>query len=148
MTTGTVRLHRVLRTAPGMIYRAFLEQHALARWLPPNGFTATVHSIDPRVGGGYRMSFTHFASGHNHSFGGTYVELDPDRTIRYVSKFDDPGLSGEMETRVTLEAVSCGTSLHVVQSGIPASIPVEQCYLGWQESLLHLARLVEHAPPG
>jgi len=147
MATSTVKLHRVLRTTPQKIYRAFLEADALARWLPPNGFTAAVEHMDARVGGTYRMSFTNFTTGNGHSFGGTYLELIPNERIRYTDKFDDPNLAGEMITTVTLKAVSCGTELHAVQEGIPEMIPVEMCYLGWQESLMHLARLVEPEIP-
>lgn len=147
MPTGTVRLHRVIRTKPEKVYRAFLDAEALARWLPPNGFTCTVDQLDARVGGGFRMSFRNFGSGKGHSFGGTYLELVPSERIRYTDKFDDPSLPGEMVTTVTLQAVSCGTELSVVQEGIPEAIPTELCYLGWQESLEHLMRLVEPEIP-
>ena len=147
MSDQTVTLHRVLRTTPEKLYRAFVDGDAWARWLPPNGFTARVHEMDVRVGGSYRMSFTNFSSGHSHAFGGTYLELSPHSRLRYTARFDDPNLPGEMETAVTLTPVSCGTELAVVQSGIPAVIPVEQCYLGWQESLRHLAKLVEPEIP-
>jgi uncharacterized protein YndB with AHSA1/START domain len=140
---GAVRLHRVLRAPAQRIYRAFLDADALAKWLPPNGFTGKVHHLDARVGGSYRMSFTNFTTGHSHSFGGEYVELVPHERLRYTGKFDDPHLPGVMQTTVTLAAVSCGTELNVVQEGIPEVIPLEACYLGWQESLLLLARLVE-----
>ena len=143
MPTNTVRLHRVLRTTPEKVFRAFLDADAMAKWLPPNGFTAKVHHIDARVGGTYRMSFTNFTTGHSHSFGGAYLELVPNERIRHTDKFDDPQLSGEMQTTVTLKKVSCGTELHIVQEGIPEAIPVEACYLGWQESLTLLAQLVE-----
>ncbi|MDH4108188.1 MAG: SRPBCC family protein [Gammaproteobacteria bacterium] len=145
--TSSVRLHRVLRAPPERIYRAFLDPDAMARWLPPHGFTGKVHAIDARVGGSYRMSFTNFATGHTHAFGGTYQELVPHTRIRYNDRFDDPGLPGEMRVTVTLKAVSCGTELDVVQDGIPAVIPPEMCYLGWQESLGQLANLVEPEIP-
>jgi len=147
MATGTVRLHRVLRATPERVYRAFLEPGAMAKWLPPYGFTCTVHHMDARVGGTYRMSFTNFGTGNGHSFGGEYRELVPNETIRYTDAFDDPNLPGEMETTVTLKPVSCGTELHVVQEGLPEVIPVEMCYLGWQESLAQLAQLVEPEIP-
>lgn len=147
MTTGTVRLHRVLRTTPEKLYRAFTEPDAMARWLPPNGFTCKVHQMDVRVGGHYRMSFHNFSTGNGHSFGGTYVELDPGKRIVYTDKFDDPNLPGEIQTTITLTKVVCGTELSVVQAGIPAMIPVEMCYLGWQESLVFLANLVEPDTP-
>ena len=140
---STVELHRVLRAPPEKIYRAFLDADAIAKWLPPDGFTCKVHQVDARVGGGFRMSFTNFSTGNSHSFGGKYLELRPGELIRYTDVFDDPGLPGEMQTTVTLTAVSCGTELRVVQEGIPAVIPAEACYLGWQESLTLLARLVE-----
>lgn len=148
MTTGTVRLHRVLRTTPEKIYRAFLDADAMARWLPPNGFTGKVHQLDAVVGGTYRMSFTNFTSGHSHAFRGTYLELQPHQRIRYSATFDDAHLVGEMQTTIDLMPVSCGTSLNVVQEGIPEVIPVDGCYLGWQESLLHLSLLVEPEIPG
>lgn len=147
MSDNTVRLHRVLRTTPAKLYRAFLEPDAMARWLPPNGFTCTVHALDARVGGTFKMSFRNFSTGNGHSFGGTYLELVPNERLRYTDKFDDPGMPGEMITTVTMRAVSCGTELAVVQEGIPSVIPVEGCYLGWQESLEHLARLVEPEIP-
>jgi len=140
---GTVRLHRVLAAPAERVYRAFLDPDARAKWLPPHGFTGRVHESDPRVGGGYRMSFTNFGTGASHSFGGVYRELVPGERIRYSDRFDDPGLPGEMEVTVELRAVSCGTELTVTQEGIPAVIPLEACYLGWQESLAQLARLVE-----
>ncbi|HZM43724.1 MAG TPA: SRPBCC family protein [Burkholderiales bacterium] len=147
-STNTVTLHRVLRTKPERIYKAFLDADAMAKWLPPYGFTCKVHQMDARVGGKFRMSFTNFGTGHGHSFGGEYLELVPGERIRYTDKFDDPNLPGEMVTTVTLKAVSCGTELNVVQEGIPAVIPAEMCYLGWQESLAQLATLVEPEIPG
>ena len=147
MKKQTVELHRVLMTTPEKIYRAFLEADAYARWLPPNGFTARVHQMDAREGGRYSMSFTNFTTGNSHTFGGIYQELIPHSLIRYTAIFDDPNLPGEMETRVSVTPVSCGTELSIVQSGIPEVIPTEGCYLGWQESLQHLARLVEPEIP-
>jgi len=147
MTTGTVRLHRVLRAKPELVYRAFLDADAMAKWLPPYGFTCKVHRMDARVGGTFKMSFTNFATGNGHAFGGEYRELVPHERIRYSDKFDDPALPGEMVTTVSLAQVSCGTELNVVQEGIPEAIPVEMCYLGWQESLAQLALLVEPAIP-
>ncbi|MBT9519488.1 MAG: SRPBCC family protein, partial [Dechloromonas sp.] len=141
--TGTVKLHRVLRADPERIYHAFLDAEAMAKWLPPYGFTCRVQHLDARVGGSFRMSFTNFSTGHGHSFGGEYLELVPGEKIRYTDKFDDPNLPGEMQTTVSLKAVSCGTELSIVQEGIPAVIPTEMCYLGWQESLEQLAKLVE-----
>jgi uncharacterized protein YndB with AHSA1/START domain len=143
MATGTVKLHRVLRTKPERLYRAFLDAPALAKWLPPYGFTCTVHELDAKVGGTYRMSFTNFTTGNSHSFGGEYRELVPSEKIVYTDKFEDPNLSGEMRTTITIRAVSAGVDLNVVQEGIPSVIPVEMCYLGWQESLMQLAHLVE-----
>lgn len=143
MKTGTVQLHRVLRAPPERVYRAFLDADAMAKWLPPNGFTGRVHHIDARVGGSYRMSFTNLATGESHAFGGDYVELVPNERICHTDRFDDPNLPGEMRTTITLGRVSCGTELKVVQEGIPEVIPVEGCYLGWQESLVLLAKLVE-----
>lgn len=143
MTTGTVRLHRVLRSKPERVYRAFLNADAMAKWLPPYGFTCKVHEMDARVGGTYRMSFTNFTTGNSHSFGGEYRELIPAEKVRYTDKFDDPNLPGEMETTVTFKQVMCGTEIQIVQEGLPAVIPVEMCYLGWQESLEQLAKLVE-----
>ena len=140
---NTVRLHRVLRTNPEKLYRAFLEPDAMAKWLPPNGFTGKVHHMDAKVGGSYRMSFTNFTTQESHSFGGEYLELIPGKSLRYTDKFDDPNLPGVMTTTVSLREVSCGTELNVVQEGIPDVIPAEQCYLGWQESLTQLAKLVE-----
>ncbi len=147
MPTNTVRLHRVLRAPQERIYRAFLDADALPKWLPPNGFTGKVHELDARVGGKYRMSFTNFSTGHSHSFGGEYLELVPSERIRHTDTFDDPNLPGEMVTTITLTAVSVGTELHVVQEGIPEVIPTEACYLGWQESLVLLAKLVEAEIP-
>jgi uncharacterized protein YndB with AHSA1/START domain len=147
MATGTVHLHRVLRASPERVYRAFLDPDAMAKWLPPYGFTCKVHQMDARVGGAFRMSFTNFATGHGHAFGGEYRELEPSRRIRYTDKFDDPNLPGEMLTTVTLKEVSCGTELSVVQEGVPDAIPLEMCYLGWQDSLAQLAKLVEPGIP-
>lgn len=144
-TTGTVNLHRVLRCPPARVYRAFLVPDAMAKWLPPYGFTCTVHQMDPWVGGSFRMAFTNFSSGKSHAFGGDYLELVPDERIVYTDRFDDPALPGTMRTSVSLRPVSCGTELSVEQSGIPSLIPLEMCYLGWQESLEQLARLVEPA---
>lgn len=148
MAGNSVQLHRVLRATPERIYRAFLDPDAMVKWLPPNGFTGKVHQIDAKVGGGYKMSFTNFTSGNSHSFGGKYVELKPHERIRYTNQFDNPGLPGEMTTTVTLRRVSVGTELNVVQQDIPAAIPAEACYLGWQESLVLLAKLVEAEIPG
>src|SRR4051812_38545390 len=145
--TNTIRLHRVLRSTPERVYRAFLDADAMAKWLPPNGFTGKVHQIDAKVGGTYKMSFTNFGTGSNHSFGGTYLELKPHELLRYSNKFDNPGLPGEMITTVTLKKVFCGTDLNVTQEGIPAMIPAEACYMGWQESLILLAKLVEAEIP-
>jgi len=147
MSKGTIRLHRVLRANPERVYRAFLDADAMAKWLPPHGFTCKVHSMDAKVGGAYKMSFTNFATGHGHSFGGKYRELVPFEKIRYTDGFDDPNLPGEMQTTVSLTKVSCGTELHVEQVGLPEAIPVEMCYLGWQESLAQLAMLVEPEIP-
>lgn len=141
--TGTVRLHRVLTAPPERVYRAFLDAAAIAKWLPPNGFTCTVHELDARVGGRYRMSFTNFSSGNSHAFGGEYIELVPGQRIRYNDRFDNPDLPGEMTTTIEFAAVPVGTDLTVVQEGIPDAIPVEMCYLGWQESLMLLAKVVE-----
>jgi uncharacterized protein YndB with AHSA1/START domain len=148
MSTGTVRLHRVLRAAPEKLYRAFLDPDAMAKWLPPNGFTGKVHHLDAKVGGTYKMSFTNFTTGHRHSFGGTYLELVPHERIRHTDTFDDPSLPGEMLTTVSLKKVSCGTELNIMQEGIPEAIPPEACYLGWQESLALLAQLIEADIPG
>jgi uncharacterized protein YndB with AHSA1/START domain len=147
MPTGTVQLHRVLRARPERVYRAFLDADAMAKWLPPYGFTCKVHQMDARVGGTYRMSFTNFTTGNGHSFGGEYLELVPSERIRYTDRFDDPNLPGAMQTTVTLKQVSCGTELSIVQEGIPEMIPVEMCYLGWQESVEQLAKLVEPEIP-
>lgn len=148
MSDHTVRLHRVLRTKPEKVYRAFIEAGAIAKWLPPYGFTCTVHQMDARVGGTFRMSFHNFSTGNGHSFGGEYLDLVPNERIRYTDKFDDPNLPGTMEVLVTLKAVSCGTEVNISQSGIPEMIPLEMCYLGWQESLAQLATLVEPEIPG
>jgi uncharacterized protein YndB with AHSA1/START domain len=145
--TNTVRLHRVLRAKPERIYRAFLDPDAMAKWLPPNGFTGKVHHADAKVGGTYKMSFTNFSTGKSHSFGGKYLELKPHELIRYDDKFDDPNLPGEMITTINLRQGSCGTELNITQEGIPAMIPAEACYLGWQESLILLAKLVEAEIP-
>ncbi len=147
MSTGTVHLHRVLRAPPERVYRAFVEPSAMVKWLPPHGYTAEVHHMDVRVGGGVRMSFTHFASGQRHSFGGDYLELVPGKRLRYTDTFDDPNLPGTMTTTVTLRPVACGTELSIVQEGIPEMIPVEMCHLGWQESLALLSLLVEAEVP-
>jgi len=146
-TTNTIHLHRVLRATPEKVYRAFLDPEALAKWLPPNGFTGKVHHLDAKVGGTYQMSFTNFTSGKSHSFGGSYLELKPRELIRYSDKFDAPNLPGEMQTTISLKQVFCGTELNVTQEGLPAAIPVEACYLGWQESLTLLAKLVEAEIP-
>ena len=147
MATNTIRLHRVLRAAPERVYRAFLDPDAMAKWLPPNGFTGKVHEMDAKVGGRHKMSFTNFTTGKSHSFGGTYIELRPNELIRYTDKFDDPNLPGEIQVTVTLKKVLCGTELNVVQEGVPDVIPAEMCYLGWQESLILLAKLVEAEIP-
>jgi uncharacterized protein YndB with AHSA1/START domain len=144
---STIRLHRVLRGTPDRVYKAFLDPDAMAKWLPPYGFTAKVHSIDAKAGGSYRMSFTNFSTGKSHSFGGKYVELKPNELIRYTDKFDDPNLPGEMKVTVTLKKVSVGTELNIVQEGVPDVIPAEACYLGWQESLAQLANLVDPEIP-
>lgn len=146
--SNTVRLHRVLRTSPERLYRAFIDPAAMCKWLPPNGFTGTVHEMDARVGGNWRMSFTNFSSGGGHSFGGRYLELVPGERLRYTSKFDDANLPGEMTTTVTLKKVMVGTEMNVVQEGIPDVIPAEACYLGWQESLALLTLLIEAEIPG
>lgn len=145
--TNTIRLHQVLRAPPERIYRAFLDADAMAKWLPPNGFTGKVHHLDAKVGGTYKMSFTNFTSGKSHSFGGTFLELVPHEHIRHSDKFDDPNLPGEMQTTITLKQVSVGTELSIVQEGVPAVIPSDACYLGWQESLTLLAKLVEAEIP-
>lgn len=147
MTTSTVKLHRVLKSTPDKIYRAFLNADAMAKWLPPYGFICKVHQMDAKVGGTFRMSFTNFGTGNGHSFGGEYRELKPNEVIRYSDKFDDPNLPGEMLTTVTLKPVICGTDVSIVQEGIPTEIPAEMCYLGWQESLMQLATLVEPVIP-
>ena len=143
MTTGTVQLHRVLKAKPEKVYRAFLDPAAMAKWIAPYGFTCTVHHMDAKVGGTFRMSFQNFSNGQEHAFGGEYLELLPGQLLRYTDKFDDPNLPGELQVTVSLKPVACGTELNVVQSGIPEVIPVEMCYLGWQESLEQLAKLVE-----
>ena len=147
MTTGTVRFHRVLRAPPERVYRAFLVADAMAKWLPPRGFTCTVHHMDAKMGGTFRMSFTNFTTGNSHSFGGVYQELVPHEKIRYTDKFDDQNLPGEMQVTVVLAKVSCGTEVNITQEGIPEVIPIEMCYLGWQESLEQLAALVEPEIP-
>ena len=147
MATNTVRFHRVLRAPPERVFKAFLDADAMVKWLPPNGFTGRVHQMDARVGGGYRMSFTNFSSGKSHAFGGKYLELSPGERIRYSDAFEDPNLPGEMQTTVTLKKVSVGTELNIVQEGIPEVIPAEACYVGWQESLALLAKLVEAEIP-
>jgi uncharacterized protein YndB with AHSA1/START domain len=147
-STNTVRLHRVIRAKPERIYKAFIDSDAMAKWLPPHGFTGKVHSMDARVGGGYRMSFTNFGSENSHAFGGKFIELTPHSKIRYTDAFENPNLPGEMQVTVTLEPVSVGTNLTIVQEGVPAAIPLEACYLGWQESLSLLASLVEANVPG
>ena len=147
MTTGTVTLHRVLKAPPMRVYRTFIEADALAKWLPPHGFTCRVEHLEASVGGTFRMSFTNFGSGHSHAFGGEYLELEPGKRIRYTDSFDDPKLPGEMRVTITLTQVLCGTELAIEQAGIPALIPVEMCYLGWQESLTQLAALVEPEIP-
>lgn len=145
--TNTVRFHRVLRASPERVYRAFLNPDAMAKWIPPHGFTGKVHHMDASVGGSYKMSFTNFGTGKSHSFGGKYVELKPPELIRYTDQFDDPNLPGEMQVTISLRSVSCGTELTIVQEGLPSAIPVEFCYLGWQESLSLLAHLVEPEIP-
>ncbi|MDO8787907.1 MAG: SRPBCC family protein [Sulfuritalea sp.] len=147
MSKGTIQLHRVLRAPPERVYRAFLDAEAMAKWLPPHGFTCKVHHIEAKIGGTYKMSFTNFTTGNGHSFGGEYRELVPSEKIRYTDKFDDPNLPGEMQTTVTLKQVSCGTEVTIVQEGLPEVIPLEMCYLGWQDSLAQLADLVEPEIP-
>ena len=147
MSTHTIRLHRVLRSTPEKVYRAFLDADALTKWLPPYGFTAKVHHMDAKVGGSFKMSFTHFTTGKAHSFGGEYLELVPHERIRYTDKFDDPDLPGKIHVTVALKKVSCGTELNIEQAGVPAVIPAEMCHLGWQESLAQLATLVEPEIP-
>lgn len=148
MPGHTIRLHRVLRATPERVFRAFLDADALAKWLPPNGFTAKVHQMNATVGGSFRMSFTNFTTGQSHAFGGEYLEITPHERIRYTDKFDDPNLPGAMQVTVALKQVSCGSELNIVQEGVPEVIPVEACYLGWQESLVLLAKLVEAEIPG
>jgi uncharacterized protein YndB with AHSA1/START domain len=148
MSTNTVRLHRVLRTTPAKVYRAFLDPGAMVKWLPPHGFTGQVHHLDAKVGGTYKMSFTNFTTGQSHSFGGSYLELVPNERIRHTDRFDDPNLPGEMQLTISLKKVSVGTEVSIVQEGIPPAIPAEACYLGWQESLALLAQLVEADIPG
>ena len=145
--TSTIRLHRVLQAPPDRVYRAFLDASAMTKWLPPNGFTGQVHQLDAKVGGTYKMSFTNFTTGTSHSFGGEYLELVPNERIRYSDRFEDPNLPGEMKTTVTLKQVSVGTELNIVQEGVPAAIPAEACYTGWQESLTLLAKLVQAEIP-
>ena|SRR5690349_5088425 len=147
MAARTIRLHRVLRADPERVYRAFLDADAMAKWLPPYGFTCKVHHMDAKVGGTFRMSFTNFSTGNGHAFGGEYRQLVPNEIVRYTDKFDDPHMPGEMETTVSLRRVSCGTDVTIVQDGVPEAIPLEMCYLGWQESLAQLAKLVEPAIP-
>ncbi len=148
MSPGTIRIHRVLRTDPQKVYRAFLDADAMAKWIAPYGFTCKVHQMEAKVGGRFRMSFSNFSTGNGHSFGGEYLELLPFERIRYNDRFDDPNLPGEMQVTVSLKQVSCGTELNIVQEGIPSVIPLEMCYLGWQESIAQLANLVEPAIPG
>lgn len=147
MDTHTIRLHRVLKASPALVYKAFLDPDALCRWLPPDGYLCKVFQLDAKVGGSFKMAFTQFNNGHSHAFGGEYLELVPNELLRYTDVFDDPNLSGVIEVTVKLKAVSCGTDLSVTQAGVPAVIPEEACYLGWQDSLRHLARLVEGGPP-
>lgn len=148
MSTNTVKLHRVLRTNPDKLYRAFVEADAMAKWIPPFGFTCQVHHMDPKVGGTFKMSFRNFSTGNGHSFGGEYLEMVPGTLLRYTDQFDDPNMPGVMTVTVNFKQVLCGTELTVTQEGIPAMIPVEMCYLGWQESLVQLANLVEPEIPG
>lgn len=147
MSTHTIRLHRVLKAAPEKVYRAFLDADAMSKWISPNGFTCKVHHLDAKVGGTFRMSFTNFTTGNSHSFGGSYLELVPHERLRYTDKFDDPKLPGEMQVTVTLRKVLVGTEVNIEQAGVPAVIPAEMCYLGWQESLINLATLVEPEIP-
>jgi uncharacterized protein YndB with AHSA1/START domain len=147
MSTNTIRLHRVLKAAPEKVYKAFIDAEAMAKWLPPNGYTCRVHHMDAKVGGTFKMSFTSFASGKSHSFGGEYLEMVPHERLRYTDKFDDPNLPGVMEVTVTFKAVFCGTEIHIEQAGVPEMIPLEACYLGWQESLILLGKLVEAEVP-
>jgi len=148
MSTHTIRLHRVLRSSPEKVYRAFIEGDAMARWIPPYGFIGKVHHLDAKVGGTFKMSFTNFGTGHSHSFGGEFLELVPHERLRYTDKFDDPNLPGVITVTVILKKVTCGTELNIEQAGVPAVIPAEMCYLGWQESLVQLAQLVEPEIPG
>jgi len=143
MNTNTIKLHRVLRAKPERVYKAFLDAAAMCKWLPPNGFTGTVHHLEPKVGGTYKMSFTNFTSGKSHSFGGEFLELKPNELLRYTDRFDDPNMPGEIQTTVVLKQVSVGTEINIEQAGVPGVIPAEACYLGWQESLILLAKLVE-----
>ena len=145
--TNTIRLHRVLKAPPERVYRAFLDAGAICKWMPPNGFTCQVHHLEAKVGGTYKMSFTNFTTGNSHSFGGEYLELTPNERIRHTDRFDNPNLPGEMQTTITLRKVLVGTELNIVQEGVPAVIPAEACYLGWQESLMLLAKLVEAEIP-
>jgi uncharacterized protein YndB with AHSA1/START domain len=145
---NTIRLHRVFRAPPARVYKAFLDADAMAKWLPPNGFTCKVHHLDAKVGGGYKMSFTNFSTGASHSFGGNYLELVPNERLRYTDQFDDPNLPGELHVTIKLQKVSVGTEVHIEQTGVPDVIPAEACYLGWQESLILLAKLVEAEVPG
>jgi uncharacterized protein YndB with AHSA1/START domain len=145
--TNTIKLHRVLRAKPERVYKAFLDAAAMCKWLPPNGFTGTVHHLEPKVGGTYKMSFTNFTSGKSHSFGGEFLELTPNKLLRYTDRFDDPNMPGEIQTTVVLKQVSVGTEINIEQAGVPAVIPAEACYLGWQESLILLAKLVEAEIP-
>jgi uncharacterized protein YndB with AHSA1/START domain len=147
MSTNTIRLHRIIRSTPEKVYKAFLDAEAKAKWLPPNGFTGKVHHLEAKVGGTFKMSFTNFTTGKSHSFGGEYLELTSHERIRYTDRFDDPNLPGQIETTINLKEVSCGTELSIVQEGLPAAIPPEMCYLGWQESLILLAKLVEAEIP-
>jgi uncharacterized protein YndB with AHSA1/START domain len=147
MATNTIRLHRVLKAKPEKVFRAILDADATAKWLPPNGFTCKVHQLDAKIGGRFKMSFTNFTSGKSHSFGGEYLELVPGERVKYIERFDDPNLAGEMQTTFTLKQVLCGTDVSIVQEGVPAVIPAEMCYLGWQESLIQLAMLVEPEIP-
>lgn len=147
MSTHTIRLHRVLRTSPEQVYRAFLDADALCKWLPPNGFTGKMHHLDAAVGGGFKMSFTNFTTGKSISFGGEYLELTPHERIRYTDRFDDPNLPGVIQVTIALKQVSCGTELSIAQEGVPEVVPAEACYLGWQESLILLAKLVETEIP-
>lgn len=148
MSTNTIRLHRILRAPPERVYKAFLDAEAMPKWLPPHGFTGKVHHVDAKVGGRYKMSFTNFGNGQSHSFGGEYLELIPNERIRHTDEFDDPNMPGTMQTTISLRKIFCGTELDIVQEGIPAMIPPEACYLGWQESLTLLAQLVEAEIPG